>query len=444
MMMAVVSDGSDSIPKVDAAPAPAETQPTTHWKKPNLSLQMPSNASDSPPPQPDFLPINIPAAAPTPRRLSSLFTPSPSSIPKSPFKTLPNRGFGSDVESGGEAATVSSGPRENKPSISRSLSLIFSPRIKTVKGAAVISRSLSVPASDKDQNLQRADSFFRVVPSTAQSIASGSAGNDEAGGEDLPEEEAICRICFVELCVAGRQTLKLECSCRGELALAHQDCAVKWFSVKGNQTCDVCNQQVQNLPVHLLRIPSDAATPAVTPRPSHHQESGGYSGWNDVPILTLVSMLAYFCFLEELLVIAGKMSTSAISVSLPFSCLLGLLSSMASCMLVRRRFIWLYAATQFAFVALFAHIFYSVVRMQAILAILLATFAGLGVTATGNYVLIELLGWRRRSRRIRPSAQASSHAMPQQIQARESANASVEGESNCPNMSATGEPVALV
>ncbi|KAL8057588.1 hypothetical protein ABFX02_04G193200 [Erythranthe guttata] len=445
------------IPKMEESSGMTkETSQGKQWKKPNLFLEIPNRTSEMP--LQEFVQINMPSlTTPTPKRVNFFISSSPSSdsrvtVPTAPSSTrgkslssirslLPKlsfkfRGSDSDLEKA-ESAPSTVANQGNKPPVSRSWSFskIFTPRMKRTSSLPVspfenqdqdsahggrikshltldkkevphMSRSLSLPVINKEKAIQKSNSFFRVTLSTprskddiSQDLSTATTQHNEnneanEGDQDIPEEEAVCRICFVELCEGG-ETLKMECSCKGELALAHQECALKWFSIKGNKTCDICNQEVRNLPVTLLRIQSCVNNRnAARPVNFGDIEFSGVRVWQEFPILVIISMLAYFCFLEQLLV--KKMDTSAIAISLPFSCVLGILSSVTSATMVRRRFVWLYASIQFGLVVLCAHIFYDLVHVQAVVSVLLSTFAGFGVAMCGASILVELLRWRAR------------------------------------------------
>ncbi|KAH7553590.1 hypothetical protein JRO89_XS12G0030800 [Xanthoceras sorbifolium] len=336
-----------------------------------------------------------------------------------------------------------------RPRISRTLSLtkLFTSRMKTASSSPVtpishsnlesmhgaetsdsvssaeggaqkpIHRSHSVPELTKDISIRQLDSLgvvFRVIRTTPPQVAEDTAmttsntsppndtDRNDGGGEDIPEEEAVCRICLIEL-GEGADTLKMECSCKGALALAHQECAVKWFSIKGNRRCDVCKQEVRNLPVTLLRLQNFQNV-----RETGAQQAGTTPYRQDVPILVIVSMLAYFCYLEQLLV--SKMKSGTIAISLPFSCILGILASMTATNMVRKKYIWIYALIQFVLVVLSAHLFYSLIHMQAVLSVLLSTFVGFGMTMCGTSILGEVLKYRRQR-----LARSSQQLSPQEV-----------------------------
>ncbi|KAJ1269790.1 hypothetical protein BS78_06G004300 [Paspalum vaginatum] len=242
-----------------------------------------------------------------------------------------------------------------------------------------------------------------IVPSSEpETTTTTTAGQEEGvddGAEDIPEEEAVCRICMVELAEGSDTTLKLACACRGELALAHTDCALRWFGIKGSRTCEVCRREVRNLPVTLVRVQSAVGQQQGDGAGSRHPSRyDPYRVWHGTPILVIISMLAYFCFLEQLLV--GNEGIAALAISLPFSCILGLFSSLTTTSMVARRYVWIYAAVQFLFVVIFTHLFYRYLHLQAVISIILATFAGFGVGMTGNSIIVEILRWR--ARRVAP------------------------------------------
>ncbi|TKY62157.1 E3 ubiquitin-protein ligase MARCH10 [Spatholobus suberectus] len=370
----------------------------SHRRRKNLILEIPTRTLDET--REEFFRTNQPPTPSLRSQINEFQGPSSAnnrstiktSIPKLSFKF---RNMSSDVKEASILELEGSPPEPLQvPMISRTLSPngkkisslpvtpiahsnresehggnIAYPATHVKKGQQLpMHRSRSVPMLTEDGNTY-VGGMFRIVPTTprlAGSIAMWPTTSmksppdhtvENEDGEDIPEEEAVCRICLVEL-GEGADTLKMGCSCKGELALAHQECAVKWFSIKGNRTCDVCKQEVQNLPVTLLRVLNGQALNLTRTR------SQQYRAWQNVPILVIINMLAYFCFLEQLLV--SSVGSGAIAISLPFSCILGLLASMTSTAMVRSEHVWVYAIVQFVMVVLAGRLSYSLVRKSCV------------------------------------------------------------------------------
>ncbi|KAG6406829.1 hypothetical protein SASPL_134440 [Salvia splendens] len=439
-------------------------------RRPNLSsLEIPERSLDAA--LSDFTRIDIPSPSSTRAGLPP--RPSSAKLKSSVMNMLSQKSFRGKIPSQDTekiGLIIPDVPLSDKPSTSRSFSLnklLFSSSTKSVHSLPVtptavadpkpsveshadlqsktlqpeakkfMKRSFSVPVNVKTRSLRRTESsgvLIRViskhhnattVENASPDISPETEADIEDAGEDIPEEEAVCRICLIELGEGG-ETLKMECSCKGELALAHQECAVKWFSIKGNKTCDVCRQDVRNLPVTLLKLqnpPNVVRRPPVAPQQNEATRYRQairfgrmcpFSSWSahlhisafwssfwyvDFPPRPYVVdppffRLHHLLFLTTLPSQVADLGPRALAVSLPFSCVLGLLSSMIASTMVSKSYIWAYASFQFAIVILFAHIFYAVLDVNPILSVLLSSFTGFGIAISTNSLLVEYLRWR--------------------------------------------------
>ncbi|XP_010938684.1 uncharacterized protein [Elaeis guineensis] len=263
-----------------------------------------------------------------------------------------------------------------------------------------VSRSLSVPS--RNVVIVRSASFpspKEIIPSEPPDAGQLGPVHVEDNDEEIPEEEAVCRICMTGL-HEGESWLKMECSCKGALRLTHEECAVKWFSIRGNKICEVCSQEVLNLPITLLRVQRSAQRD----HGQQHTTSGLLLSrtWQDVIVLILISTMCYFFFLEQLLV--NDMRSHAVMIAAPFSLTLALLGSVFSVVLARREYVWAYAAFQFSLVVIFLHLFYSMLKLKAVFAILFASFSGFGIAIGMNSFCLQLFAWRTRAMQARMNA----------------------------------------
>ncbi|KAL4437518.1 hypothetical protein ABPG77_003499 [Micractinium sp. CCAP 211/92] len=124
---------------------------------------------------------------------------------------------------------------------------------------------------------------LEATSSGSSSIGGEGGGAGQAGAADsnaeiqprqsgsprmarLPSRgQPTCLICLEEFRqeeFINGAALRLECSCRGDLALRHRDCVMKWVQVKGSNVCELCKSEIRNIPAPPPR-PVEADMPAL-------------------------------------------------------------------------------------------------------------------------------------------------------------------------------------
>ncbi|XP_022766217.1 E3 ubiquitin-protein ligase MARCH2-like [Durio zibethinus] len=66
----------------------------------------------------------------------------------------------------------------------------------------------------------------------------------------LAKVEKDCRICHLGLESNSHESgvpIVLGCSCKGDLATAHKQCAEAWFKIRGNKNCEICHSIACNV-----------------------------------------------------------------------------------------------------------------------------------------------------------------------------------------------------
>ena len=111
-----------------------------------------------------------------------------------------------------------------------------------------------------------------------------------------------CLICLDKLTdedFASGEAIVLACNCKGEMALRHNACAVKWFSQKRSNICEVCRTPVTNLPPLPEPPPDEEGDEEADYWQGFDEEPPGFADYVfDCIRVTWVTMIICILFLE--------------------------------------------------------------------------------------------------------------------------------------------------
>ncbi|OWM70004.1 uncharacterized protein LOC116195895 [Punica granatum] len=173
---------------------------------------------------------------------------------------------------------------------------------KTSHVVVVLADGGNVPSQDSAASVKEQRSS---APECSKAAAAASSGDLESGrpGKEphSGKSERDCRICHLSLAAADREVcgadnapIELGCSCKDDLAAAHQQCAETWFKIRGNKTCEICGSVARNVSGNCKAELSEVDEP-VAPPPLH-LVPGPPNFWHGHRFLNFVLACVIFAF----------------------------------------------------------------------------------------------------------------------------------------------------
>ncbi|XP_052184810.1 uncharacterized protein LOC127796614 [Diospyros lotus] len=112
------------------------------------------------------------------------------------------------------------------------------------------------------------------------------------------KEQRDCRICHLNLVGGGDResagvAIELGCSCKGDLAAAHKQCAETWFKIRGNTTCEICGATALNVAGQPINEGNGATASATAALPDPAESRNAWHGRRVVNVLLAFMIFAF-------------------------------------------------------------------------------------------------------------------------------------------------------